>query len=174
MRLTCHDSASISALLMSSLVHEDWTTFVRNTLAPLIAVQNQPQVIVDTRTAELQAAAGALHNTPNSNFIFGDRSGNGGGFFDDDDDDDDDDVRGVQYSGGQSPFDASADFAQFDAFSATMAPLQPADDSIFSFAAFDNPDLFSSDPVIASTSTVTPDPNVTGKKARYLRIVTII
>jgi hypothetical protein len=138
-------------LLKATSYYEIWAAFATSTLSELLSTQTAPQVISEAKPSNYLTSNGNLASMPGSNFsqvmFGGERSpqeSGGGGFFDDDDDDDDidddDNVRGFQNTGFQSTGlqNTTADFAHFDAFSASMSPQ----DNVFSFASFDNPDAF--------------------------------
>ena len=126
-------------------------------LEKLLAIQNAPQLIEEVR------GEGVTTLAQSSNFsqvMFNtDRPDNG--FFDDDDDDDDD--IGIAYPMGDGEGSMEADFAQFDAFSATMQLSGGGSDSgsdndagSFSFASFDDPNVFTSSASSSSGAAALP------------------
>ena len=140
--------------LLQSILHDmpyfdEWRNFVDGPYASLIAVQNAVPIISEAKASDYLSSSN-LAGLPGSNFqqaIFGDRAPENGGFFDDDDDDDieDEDTHGAN-PGSRFP-NSDVDFAQFD-----FAPAADKDPNIFSFASFDDPNVFSPDPLPKQSS----------------------
>ena len=142
----------LKGLLESMPYYEEWRKFAAGPYASLIAIQTTVPIISEAKASDYLSSSN-LAALPGANFpqaMFGDRSPENGGFFDDDDDEEEDDeAEAFDADAATQPGRFSADvvdFAQFD------APPAESNSSIFTFASFDDPNVFSPIPTSENQS----------------------